>query len=163
MTDPVAAVWQLVAALSFLLMGVLIISTRRRGSSPPPGILTVCILCRDQECRLEYMVRRLLAILSEGAGGRRVCLVLLDVGSADESPRIAARLARTCPGLVSVRGGAAPGDELLRLLRARDGGPLLTLWVRSAADWEDVAQWVTTVAAGEVKRSGSDGKWMRDR
>gem|GEM_PF-5490831 len=161
MPELAPVIWQLAVAVSVLLMVVLIISgswrAPRGGKRAAIGDLTVCLLCRDQEAELEYMVRRMLAVLEHDAGHRRIQLVIVDADSSDETPCIAHRLGRASPAVRAMTGPAGWTRHLLNLHRRGCGSAVLAFWPRSTQDWERAVEWIETLACSH--RRESDRKW----
>ncbi len=94
----------------------------------PPGGVTVCLVVRDQESRVEGLVGETLSWSS--ALGRRVREVLVvDAGSADATPDVLAQLSMRHPGLKIVRWSDDTWDEgsVLRAALASCGGEWLLL------------------------------------
>ncbi|MFO7173246.1 MAG: hypothetical protein DIU70_009825, partial [Bacillota bacterium] len=72
-------------------------------------ILSLVLLVRNQAPQVEGVVRLLGYCLRGQQVAEQVDLLVVDCGSADETPAILGRLGRQCPGLRVVAGPADPG------------------------------------------------------
>lgn len=97
----------LIVALGVVLVGWITVEYLRHDRTThslwpddPVGISLV-LLCRDQGEYLEYGVRRLRSIL-DGAGTVQGQVILVDVGSADDTGVVALRLADALHGVDAV-------------------------------------------------------------
>ena len=116
------------AAFGTGLAAVLLIWAVSGWLGRPPDGVTVCLVVRDQEARVEGLVGETIAWSSAlGPHAREVLVV--DAGSADATPEMLAHLSRRHPGLKIVRWPDDIRDESTALgaALARSNGEWLLL------------------------------------